>query len=750
MTNILRSLSFNIDQFLYPLIPSLYQIFYDIASQKYFTAEAINKLANNIYIILSVCMLFALGLKLISAIVNPEWLIKEKKGVKSVFLHCVFAVFLIILIPIGFQYLYQIQEDVLDNQLVEKIVLGVEADDSSDPGQILAAYTFGSFVFPNENGVSCAELTTAGGDYYNSALQNDINDIDKFETCVNATTNGEYDLTFHALLSPGAALFMIYELILLCIDTALRTIKLGLLQLIAPVVLCGYVIVGSEILMNWLKEVGRTFTLIFLKVAAMSFMVYGLSMLPDFISNLPSRNFWYNGFIRLFIIIGLFQVIHHVPDIINAIFGTHIQSRGGIRGRLGEMAAVGNLAQRGWDQLRTHPIQTTQRLVAAPVSAVGGAVAHNVAALNRAKGMVWDSDRHRFRPEALSLRTWGNAAGAVAGGALTTLGAAYRGGRHGFQNRNLQGIGYQGRRYEDTHKSGSTLMGRLHDDFRDFMGIESRNAIFARNAEKAGKASNSLHSAYQSGSQMFESEHCIVDFGSQEFNENGVNAIDEGLRAAGMTAAQMTTLHNMFDGHNSNQVRQMIDDYRQSAPQRDSFFERDANGNYVLDANGNRIFDQDAYDDAFANYNERLRLMETASRIFSSEGSRLVLNAASGMTPDLGGFMDGTVEGQEAASYILNTITSQIGEYGANRNIEGRANLAGIPEGALGNNLQALINDANNVIVENSQQYDARGEITNVGEAFADNASRQNRTAPNDYESINNQNRDKNNNGGLK
>ena len=218
MTNILRSLSFNLDQFLYPLIPSLYQIFYDIASQKYFTAEAINKLANNIYIILSVCMLFALGLKLISAIVNPEWLVKEKKGVKSVFLHCVFAVFLIILIPIGFQYLYQIQEDVLDNQLVEKIVLGVEADDSSDPGQILAAYTFGSFVFPNENGVSCAELTAAGGDYYNSALQTDINDIDQFENCVNSTTNGEYDLTFHALLSPGAALFMIYELILLCID----------------------------------------------------------------------------------------------------------------------------------------------------------------------------------------------------------------------------------------------------------------------------------------------------------------------------------------------------------------------------------------------------------------------------------------------------------------------------------------------------------------------------------------------------
>ena len=370
--------------------------------------------------------------------------------------------------------LYYIQSNdnnsgILDTNLVEKIVLGVESDENSKPGQILAAYTFASFAYPNEN-VSCAELTTSGGDYYNSALTSDINDIDHFENCVNATTNGEYDLTFHALLSPGAALFMIYELILLCIDTALRTIKLGLLQLIAPVVLCGYVVVGSEILVNWFKEVGKTFVLIFIKIAAMSFMVYGLSMLPGFISNLPSGGIWYTGFIRLFIIIGLFQVIHHAPDIINAVFGTHIQSRGGIRGRLGEMAAVGNLAQRGWDQLRTHPVQTTRRLASAPLSMVGSAASHLHAVRNRANGV-----RQRVMNETDNVGlAHASAALSALGGILGTGGAMLRGGQRGFQNGNLRGIGEQGHRYTDTHPVDSTLRGRIDDRIRADLGLRSR------------------------------------------------------------------------------------------------------------------------------------------------------------------------------------------------------------------------------------------------------------------------------------
>ena len=56
---------------------------------------------------------------------------------------------------------------------------------------------------------------------------------------------------------------------------------------------------------------------------------------------------------KIFVIIAVLQLVKKIPDIINTVFGTHIQSRGGIKGRLGEMAAVGGLAQKAWTSLGT-------------------------------------------------------------------------------------------------------------------------------------------------------------------------------------------------------------------------------------------------------------------------------------------------------------------------------------------------------------------------------------------------------------
>ena len=464
MENIFRSLSFNIVQAVYPLIPDLYGIIIDIGSNQYFTAEAIQKLSSNIYLVISVCMLFALGISLISAIVNPDLLSDKKKGVKSVALRSVAAIFLIILIPMGFNKLYEVQSDVVKNQLVEKIVLGMDPNVSNDPGQILAAYGFASFCEPQET-VSSQALGSQGMDLYNKALTEDINYIKQMDGVINSKTNGEYDLQYNAIIAPAVGIYLLYQMIIIAIDIALRTIKLGMLQLIAPIILCGYVIAGTDILQKWFKMVMSTFVLLFLKMAMIAFMIFGLSLLPDFLENFSSKSFWYRGFLRMFIIIGLLQLIKQIPEIINNIFSANIKDRGGIRGRLGEMAGVGALAQRGWDQLRQHPLQTAQTLVSAPLSAVGGGLAHNVAAFRRAREVG-----HRIG----GFRGFTAGLGTMAGGLLTTGGAMYRGGRAGWQNRNLQGIGAQGRRYEDTHVGDSTLNGRVQDSILSGLGLRTR------------------------------------------------------------------------------------------------------------------------------------------------------------------------------------------------------------------------------------------------------------------------------------
>ena len=107
MQNIFRSLSFTIVQNVYTLFPELYAIFTKLASARYFTEENIRAMSQNLYIVMCVCMLFALGIRLINAIVNPAMLdgggdAKNKKSVKHTFINSLLAVLLIVLIPMGF------------------------------------------------------------------------------------------------------------------------------------------------------------------------------------------------------------------------------------------------------------------------------------------------------------------------------------------------------------------------------------------------------------------------------------------------------------------------------------------------------------------------------------------------------------------------------------------------------------------------------------------------------------------------
>lgn len=477
MTNIIRSLSFAIVQAIYPLIPDLYGVVMDLASNRYFTTEAIQTLSGNIYIVISVCMLFALGIKLISAIVNPDMLTDQKKGVKSVAMHAIFAVFLIVLIPIGFDKLYEVQGDVVENKLIEKVVLGMDTSEDSEPGQILAAYAFASFCQPNDN-VSIEALSSSGSDLYNKAISGDISKIKEMDGVINSKTDGVYDLEYNAIISPAVGIYLIYQLILMAMDMALRTIKLGVLQLITPVILCAYVVAGTDILQRWAKMVISTFVLLFLKIAMISFMIYGLSLLPDFLDNFSDKTFWYRGFLRLFMIIGLLQLIKQIPDIINNIFGTSIKSRGGIRGRLGEMAAVGDLAQRGWDQLRQHPLQTAQRLVSAPLSAVGGLATHTAAAIHSGINRGRETARRITAQggRAAGLRGFAVGAAQSLAGIATAGGAAWRAGRQGMQNGNLRGIGGARQRYMETHPADSTFGGRLLDTITEGAGYGTRKS----------------------------------------------------------------------------------------------------------------------------------------------------------------------------------------------------------------------------------------------------------------------------------
>ena len=99
------------------------------------------------------------------------------------------------------------------------------------------------------------------------------------------------------------------------------------------------------------------------------------------------------GLTKFLAIMAVLQLVKKIPDIINSIFGTNIKTRGGIKGRLGEMAGIGGLAQKAWTALGNTGKNLAKLGLTAPLA--GGYLAAN--ALYHKKTGKWLKDNPAFQ-----------------------------------------------------------------------------------------------------------------------------------------------------------------------------------------------------------------------------------------------------------------------------------------------------------------------------------------------------------------
>lgn len=357
LENFFRSLMMTICSVLYPLIPKLYSLFYDIASTKLLTTEQIQTFSRNIYVLVSVVMLFAFAVKAIESIINPDMLFDSKKGFTSVIKRSLIAICLIIFIPFGFNYFYKAQEQILEKNLIEKVLVGIQISDGenvadkSGAGQILAGTAIAAVLYPSSDDVTTSSETLSKN--YSKMVEKDVSKIKDVGDNINEKVNDDdtYVLQFEWLPAVLMGAFMVYFLVLFCIDTALRLIKMAFLELTAPISVVAYIFAGDDMLKRWFKEVKNSAISVFVRIAALALMIYIMSFLPSFIDkNFNGKD--YGWIANLLIIMAILMFVKEAPKLIEKIFGVEIPQKGGIAGRLGNMAGVGKVAQSAWGALR--------------------------------------------------------------------------------------------------------------------------------------------------------------------------------------------------------------------------------------------------------------------------------------------------------------------------------------------------------------------------------------------------------------
>lgn len=107
----------------YSLINFLYQVFDAVARVNLFSRDVFDKLTSRMYIVIAIAMLFIFAYNIILMIINPD----DKKStgattklVKETVISFVF----IILMPTIFDYMYRFQNNILDSQIIAKVILG--------------------------------------------------------------------------------------------------------------------------------------------------------------------------------------------------------------------------------------------------------------------------------------------------------------------------------------------------------------------------------------------------------------------------------------------------------------------------------------------------------------------------------------------------------------------------------------------------------------------------------------------------
>lgn len=498
MGGLFRKLFIYICKPIYGLIVYMYKTFYYIATTRFLKDDLIQQFSSNIYVLVSAVMLFAFSITILSAIVNPDLLTDNKKGVSALFKRSIIALALMVLVPFAFNELYDIQESVMSNSLIEKIVVGINYDCSpstdsnceigGNGGQVIAGTLISSVLYPAGDEISVdADIT----DNYKKMVSEDIRYIGKIAKDINVTVDNDTELKLHfdddeyafhfdGLIAIVAGLAIVYILTIYAIDVAVRVFKLAFLELTAPVSIVAYVGAGDKILSSWFKELGKTYAELFVRIVAIAFYLFLLHNLDTFMEAFTSSDSDLTFILKVFLMLGMLIFVKQVPDMLSRIFGVDIKSKGGIAGRLGEMAGVGNVAKKAWESVR-NPL--------AAAAGVGSLAAGTISHLGAGITGAWTQGRARaeaIRAEgghAAALGGFLSGAGRGIGSALTTPGAAVRSLRAGVTNRNLGSIGSEWDRDRDLHPDGSTFVGRTIDDVRTFFGAQTRQGAADRTNE---------------------------------------------------------------------------------------------------------------------------------------------------------------------------------------------------------------------------------------------------------------------------
>lgn len=382
----IRSIFAWLDIIVYGAIEIIYNLFMEIAQTNIFSSRINEKFGMRIYALLGIIMLFKLSFSLINYMINPSQMNDKSKGGGKLVTNILIVLLLIVTTPLLFEAAFDLQHIILSENTVGKIILGTGGSEGLNvgaqerAGRIMSFDVFLAFYKPDSTIIDCQEdylvkddfnrisLTEAcrnalngidesigAGKAYDKAVKNSSIKILTESKLLHLTKPGSDTFVFdyNAVLSTIAGGFVAWIMLIFCIDIAVRSVKLGFYQLIAPIPIISYIDPDSSkngLFQKWLKNTASTFLDVFIRLAAIYFVIF-------IISNLDQMEVWKDGtmqrqtdlLVRVFVILGALLFAKQLPQLIQELTGIKLDGGFSLNPvkKMGNIPLVGGLAAAG-------------------------------------------------------------------------------------------------------------------------------------------------------------------------------------------------------------------------------------------------------------------------------------------------------------------------------------------------------------------------------------------------------------------
>ena len=287
-----------------------------------------------------------------------------------------------------FGTLYSLQERILKGNVLVKLVLGDNSDkyEVSEEGNstlennanLLAIYVLKGFVRINlkegaegkgkitEDDYICSKA--AGGQgyspdevkqlnrYINAKTVSDVINADNITEYCNdggilhfldsddSSKGNRWMFTYTPLISTAVGVVLAFVLFGYCLDIAIRTLKLAVLRLIAPIPIISYVNPKSSengSFAAWTKSLISTYVDLFIRLGLVYFAVFLVQDICEHGIDVPIKNGIVGVISTIFIIIGIFYFLRMAPKFITDALGLKgMMTNIGLSGMLAGAGAI--------------------------------------------------------------------------------------------------------------------------------------------------------------------------------------------------------------------------------------------------------------------------------------------------------------------------------------------------------------------------------------------------------------------------